>query len=41
MSGIVSVKNLEVGQMAAPGQEAFRIVDLSSLIAESGVSERI
>jgi membrane fusion protein (multidrug efflux system) len=40
MAGVISAKNLEVGQMAAPGQEAFRIVDLSTLIAESGVSEK-
>lgn len=40
MSGVISAKNLEVGQMAVPGQEAFRIVDLSELIAESGVSEK-
>ncbi|HYE69443.1 MAG TPA: efflux RND transporter periplasmic adaptor subunit [Anaerovoracaceae bacterium] len=40
MSGVISAKNMEVGQMAAPGQEAFRIVDLSTLIAESGVSEK-
>ena len=40
MSGVISAKNLEVGQMAAPGQEAFRIVDLSKLAAESGVSEK-
>jgi membrane fusion protein (multidrug efflux system) len=40
MSGVISSKNIEVGQMAAPGQEAFRIVDLSTLTAESGVSER-
>lgn len=40
MSGIVSIKTLEVGQMAMPGQEAFRIVDLSRMTAESGVSEK-
>jgi len=40
MSGVISAKNIEVGQMGAPGQEAFRIVDLSNLIAESGVSEK-
>ena len=40
MSGVISAKNIEVGQMAVPGQEAFRIVNLSKLIAESGVSER-
>lgn len=40
MSGVISAKSIEIGQMAAPGQEAFRIVDLSKLIAESGVSER-
>lgn len=40
MTGVISVKNIEVGQMSAPGQEAFRIVDLSKLIAESGVSEK-
>ena len=40
MAGVISAKNMEVGQMAVPGQEAFRIVDLSTLIAESGVSEK-
>lgn len=40
MSGVISVKNIEVGQMSAPGQEAFRIVDLSTIIAESGVSDK-
>ena len=40
MSGVISAKNVEVGQMALPGQEAFRIVDLSKIIAESGVSEK-
>ena len=40
MSGVISAKNIEVGQMSTPGQEAFRIVDLSKLIAESGVSEK-
>lgn len=40
MSGVISAKSIEVGQMAAPGQEAFRIVDLSKLVAESGVSEK-
>lgn len=39
MSGVISEKKLEVGQMAAPGVEAFRIVNLSQLVAESGVSE--
>ena len=39
MSGVISEKKLEVGQMAAPGAEAFRIVNLSQLIAECGVSE--
>ena len=40
MSGVISTKSLEVGQMAAPGQEAFRIVDLSDIVAESAVSEK-
>lgn len=40
MSGVISAKSIEVGQMGTPGQEAFRIVDLSKLIAESGVSEK-
>ncbi|MEL7654941.1 MAG: efflux RND transporter periplasmic adaptor subunit, partial [Bacillota bacterium] len=39
MSGVISAKSLEVGQMAVPGQETFRIVDLSNLVAESAVSE--
>ena len=39
MSGVISERNIEVGQTAAPGQPAFSIVDLSNLIAESGVSE--
>jgi len=41
ISGIVSMKNIEPGEMAAPAAPVFTIVDINKVVAQVDVSERI
>ncbi len=40
LSGIISSKEVLIGQGVSPGMELFRVVDISELYVETGVTER-
>ncbi|MDA8426600.1 MAG: efflux RND transporter periplasmic adaptor subunit [Treponema sp.] len=41
IDGLVSYRNVEAGEMTGPSTPAFIVIDESSLLAETGVSDRV